>query len=152
VLRIHDNAEQRRWVRNRQRDKPFDHANAGRHPSRGLRERRSHQGKRSPTASAADDEELAQFDAKSRSGWLAFAGLLIVGFLGRNSRKLRALSYMLVLAFAGLCLSACGGVATNTNTNTVPNPPKGTYTITLIGTDSVTSSVTSQSTFTLVIN
>ena len=83
---------------------------------------------------------------------LAFAGLLIVGFLGRNSRKLRALSYVFVLAFAGLCLSACGGVATNTNTNTVPNPPKGTYTITLIGTDSVTSSVTSQSTFTLVIN
>ena len=83
---------------------------------------------------------------------LAFAGLLMAGFLGRNSRKLCALSYVCVLAFAGLCLSACGGVATNTNTNTVPNPPKGTYTITVIGSDSVTSSITSQSTFTLVIN
>jgi len=83
---------------------------------------------------------------------LAFSGLFIAGFLGRNSRKLRALSYVVVLAFIGLCLSACGGVSTNNNTNNVPNPPKGTYTITLIGTDSVTSSVTSQSTLTLVIN
>jgi len=83
---------------------------------------------------------------------LAFSGLFIAGFLGRNSRKLRALSYVFALAFVGLSLSACGGVSTNNNTNNVPNPPKGTYTITLIGTDSVTSSVTSQSTLTLVIN
>jgi subtilase family serine protease len=84
---------------------------------------------------------------------LALAGLLVVGFLGRNSRKLRSLSCVFALALVGLYLSACGGsVETNPNTNNPPNPPKGTYTITLTGTDSVTSSVTSQSTFTLVIN
>jgi hypothetical protein len=45
-------------------------------------------------------------------------------------------------------LSACGG----TSGSTVPDPPKGTYTITFTGTDSANTSLTSSSSFTLVIN
>ena len=78
----------------------------------------------------------------------AFAGLLLAGFLGRYSRKFRSLAGVIVLASIGLGLSACGGV---TNT-AAANPPKGTYTITLTGTDSNTASTTAQTTFTLVID
>jgi hypothetical protein len=74
--------------------------------------------------------------------------LLLVGFLGRASRKLRGLTAILLLAAVGLAVTACGGVV---NTAT-PNPPTGTYTITLTGQDSATSSITATTTFTFVIN
>jgi subtilase family serine protease len=80
---------------------------------------------------------------------IAFAGLLLAGFLGRSSRKLRQLACVVALASLGLALSACGGTSSN---NTVPNPPKGTYTVTVSGTDSVTSTINSSANFTLVIN
>jgi hypothetical protein len=79
---------------------------------------------------------------------VAFAGLLLAGFLGRSSRKLRGLAGLIVLAAAGLAASACGS---NVNTN-IPNPPHGTYTITVSGQDSVTSTITATTTFTFVIN
>jgi subtilase family serine protease len=80
---------------------------------------------------------------------IAFAGLLLAGFLGRSSRKLRQLACVIALASLGLALSACGG---SSSSNTVSNPPKGTYTITFQGADSVTSTITAQSSFSLVIN
>jgi hypothetical protein len=80
---------------------------------------------------------------------VAFAGLLLAGFLGRKSRKLRGLAAILVLGSIGLWLSACG--SSSSSTSSVPNPAKGTYTITMTGTDSVTSSITAQTTFQLVI-
>ncbi len=40
---------------------------------------------------------------------IAFAGLMLAGFLGRSSRKLRQLACVIVLASLGLVLSACGG-------------------------------------------
>ncbi len=79
---------------------------------------------------------------------IAFAGLLLAGFLGRSSRKLRQLACVIALASLGLVLSACGGVSGST----VSNPPKGTYTITFQGNDSVTSTITAKSSFTLVID
>jgi len=79
---------------------------------------------------------------------VAFAGLLLVGFLGRSSRKFRGLVGVLLLATVGLAVSACGGV-TNTPFS---NPPTGTYTVTVTGTDSVTSTITNTTTFTFVIN
>lgn len=79
---------------------------------------------------------------------VAFAGLLLVGFMGRKSRKLRGLAALLLLATVGLVVSACGGV-TNTPFS---NPPVGTYTVTVTGTDSATSTITGTSTFTFVIN
>jgi subtilase family serine protease len=79
---------------------------------------------------------------------LAFAGLLLVGFLGRASKRLRGLVGLLLLATVGLAVTACGGVVTTPTSN----PPTGTYTITVTGQDSVTSSITNTTTFTFVIN
>jgi subtilase family serine protease len=81
-------------------------------------------------------------------GEIAFAGLLLAGFLGRSSRKLRQLACLIALASVGLVLSACGG----TSGSTLSDPPKGTYTITFTGTDSANTAVTSGASFTLVIN
>jgi len=80
---------------------------------------------------------------------VAFAGLLLIGFLGRRSRKLRGLVAVLLLATAGLAISACGSSTVST---TVTDPPKGTYTGTITGNDSVTTSIKATTTFTFVIN
>ena len=79
----------------------------------------------------------------------AFAGLLLAGFLGRYSRKFRSAAWIIVLAAAGLAMTACGSSSSST---TVPNPPKGTYTLTLTGADSVTSTITTTTTLTLTID
>ena len=79
---------------------------------------------------------------------VAFAGLVLAGFLGRHSRKFRSAAWVLVLAAAGLALSACS----NSSTNVIGNPPKGTYTITLSAADSVTATNTGTTTFSLTIN
>lgn len=78
---------------------------------------------------------------------VAFAGLLVAGFLARGSRKLRALACIVALAAIGLGLTACGS-----GNVSVSNPPKGTYTVTVTGTDSATSTITSQTTFNFTIN
>jgi subtilase family serine protease len=82
---------------------------------------------------------------------MALAGLLLAGFLGRSSRKLRQLACVIALASLSLAVSACGGSSSGT-TNQAQNPAKGTYTITFSGTDSSDKSLTSQSSFSLVIN
>jgi subtilase family serine protease len=79
---------------------------------------------------------------------VAFAGLLLVGFMGRASRKLRGLAAILLLAAVGLAVTACGGVATTP----FSNPPTGTYTVTVTGQDSATSTIIATTTFTFVIN
>ncbi len=78
---------------------------------------------------------------------VAFAGLLLAGFLGRRSRNFRNLMGVLALLVAGMALSACGGGATG-----VSNPPKGTYTMTIKGVDTTTKSITNTTTFTFVID
>jgi disulfide bond formation protein DsbB len=78
---------------------------------------------------------------------VAFAGLLLVGFLGRSSRKLRGLAGLLLLAGAGLAVTACNSINSQFS-----NPPQGTYSLTVTGTDSVTSTITSNTTFSFVIN
>jgi len=79
---------------------------------------------------------------------VAFAGLLLAGFLGRGSRKLRALAGLIVLAATGLAVTACSSSVSTT----VSNPPKGTYTITVTGQDSNTATITDTKTFTLTID
>ena len=79
----------------------------------------------------------------------AFAGLLLAGFLGRSSRKLRNLACVIALVAAGFAVTACGSSSVN---STVQNPPKGTYTFTLTGTDTATATNTATTTFTFTIN
>ncbi len=78
----------------------------------------------------------------------ALAGLIIAGVMGRGSRKLRSLACVIALAAVGLAMTACGGASSAT----VPNPPTGTYTITVTGADSATATNTATTTFTLTIN
>ena len=78
----------------------------------------------------------------------ALAGLLLVGFFGRSSRKLRGLAAILLLAAVGLVVTACGGI----QNNALANPPTGSYTVTVTGQDSATSTITGTTTFTFVIN
>jgi hypothetical protein len=77
---------------------------------------------------------------------VAFAGLLLAGFLGKHSRKFHRIAGLIVLLVAILAVSSCGN-----SSNSAMNPTSGTYTITLTGHDSVTSSITAQTTFTLTI-
>ena len=79
---------------------------------------------------------------------VAFAGLLLAGFLGRGSRKLRGLAGLILLAAVGLAVTACGG----SSNNTISNPPTGTYTITVSAVDSAGSIQATPVTFTFVIN
>jgi subtilase family serine protease len=82
---------------------------------------------------------------------VAFAGLLLAGFMGRRSRKLRGMAGLIVLFVAALALSSCGSSNKMPSTTVPANPAKGSYTVTLTGVDSVTSSITAQTSFTLVI-
>ncbi|HLY41640.1 MAG TPA: protease pro-enzyme activation domain-containing protein [Terracidiphilus sp.] len=84
---------------------------------------------------------------------IALGGLLLAGFLGRYARKFRAVAGVIALLAIGLAISACGGGGSSNGGGggTVSDPPKGTYTITLKGTDSVTTSITNTSTFSLKI-
>jgi subtilase family serine protease len=80
---------------------------------------------------------------------IAFAGVLLVGFMGRSSRKLRGLAAILLLAAVGLAVSACGSSSDNV---TVRNPAKGNYTVTVTGQDSASTAITATTTFTFTIN
>jgi subtilase family serine protease len=77
---------------------------------------------------------------------LAFAGLLLVGFLGRYSRKFSAMAGLVALLAVGLAVSACGGG------NNIVTTPNDSYTVTVTGTDSATSTITSNTTFTFTVN
>jgi subtilase family serine protease len=78
---------------------------------------------------------------------IAFAGLLLVGFLGRYSRKFRAMAGLVALLAVGLAVSACGGGG-----SAIVTTPSDSYTVTVTGTDSATSTITSTTTFTLTVN
>ncbi len=78
---------------------------------------------------------------------VAFAGLFLIGFLGRKRRHFRNIVGVLALLAAGFAISACGGGVAG-----VSNPPKGTYTMTVNGVDTATKSITNTTTFTFVID
>ena len=83
---------------------------------------------------------------------VAFAGLLFIGFLGRRSRKFFTIAGVVVLLAVALTISSCGGGGnTSNNNNVTPDPPKGSYTITITAQDSSTATITAQTSFNLVI-
>ncbi len=81
---------------------------------------------------------------------LAFAGLLLAGFMARYSKKLRGVAGVIALVALGLTISACGGYGGSGGS--VPNPSKGTYTVTVTGKDSSSTAITATTTFTFVID
>jgi subtilase family serine protease len=81
------------------------------------------------------------------------AGLLVFGFAGRRSRKLRGLVLAAaMLAAVGFGLAGCGSSSTSTGTGIPTTAPTGTYTVTVTGTDAATGTKTVSTTFTLTIN
>jgi subtilase family serine protease len=86
-------------------------------------------------------------------------GLLLAGFFGRKSRKLRSLAMLILLVSFGWGLSGCnnnangaGGYGYGYGYGNVANPPTGTYTLAVTGQDSKTASITASTTVTLQIN
>jgi len=81
----------------------------------------------------------------------AFAGLLFIGYLGRRSRKFFTIAGVVVLLAVALTISSCGGGGNTSTINVTPDPPKGSYTITITGVDSITQTITAKTNFSLVI-
>ena len=79
---------------------------------------------------------------------IAFAGLLLAGFLGRSSRRLAAAG---LRDRTGVTGAGALGLRWHKRTDGARSG-KGTYTITFTGTDSTNNAITAQSSFTLVIN
>ncbi len=88
-------------------------------------------------------------------------GLLLAGFFGRKSRKLRSLAMLILLVSFGWGLSGCNSNGYGGNGyggyggygyGNVVNPPTGTYTLTVTGQDSKVASIASSTTVTLQIN
>jgi len=84
------------------------------------------------------------------SAGLALAGLLAAGVFGRRSRKLRACLALCLFGVLGLALTGCSDSANAAAS--LSYAPKGTYTVTLIGTDSVLQNVGASINFTLTID
>jgi len=85
---------------------------------------------------------------------VAFAGLFLIGFMGRYSRRFSAMAGLIALLAVGIAVTACGGGGGGGGGGTAvtPDPAKGTYTITVTGADSASSAIpTSSTTFTFVI-
>jgi subtilase family serine protease len=78
---------------------------------------------------------------------VAFAGLLLAGFLGSYSRKFRAAASLIALLAVSLAVTACS----SSISTTLSNPPPGTYTITISGQDSATASISASTQFTFTI-
>ena len=80
--------------------------------------------------------------------------LLLAGLIGRSSSKLRGslriLASLILIAAAGVAFTGCGN--SSTGSTSTGSAPEGTYTLTVTGTDSKTSSITASTTFTLTIN
>ncbi|MCU1226819.1 MAG: Peptidase propeptide [Edaphobacter sp.] len=77
---------------------------------------------------------------------VALSGILLTGLLGVRSHKLRRLACLLVLI-------ALGGFAVGCSTPAPLLTPKGSYVLTVVGTDhDATPNITASTTFTVTIN
>ena len=91
----------------------------------------------------------------------ALAGALLIGSFRRRSRRFRSLitlAFITALSLGGLALTGCTGSVTTNNTggggggsSNSGNAPAGTYNLTLTGSDTVNSSITASTNFTITI-
>ncbi|OLD83097.1 MAG: peptidase S53 [Acidobacteria bacterium 13_1_20CM_58_21] len=101
---------------------------------------------------ASRDELLLFSPLHATQASMAIAGLLIVGLLGRRSRRLATLAGICTLAVVGLAASGCAGGLSGAPSSSTPRAAKGTYTITIVGADTASPSITAAITMTLTIN
>ena len=109
-----------------------------------------------PLGHAASASDETQEHRRSSPATAVYAALLICGLLAR--RRLRMPLTLLLaiasLALVGTGLTGCGGGSGGNNASTSPTPPSSptSYSITLTGKDSVNTSITASTTFTLTVN
>ena len=101
---------------------------------------------------ASRDELLLFSPLHATQASMAMAGLLIVGLLGRRSRRLATLAGICTLAVVGLAASGCAGGLSGAPSSSTARAAKGTYTITIVGADTASPSITAAITMTLTIN
>ena len=90
-----------------------------------------------------------QIPWNSRTGGVAVAGLLVAGVLGYRRRRLGLFAALLGIFTAGLALNGCGAINSAASSD---NAPKGTYTLTVTGTDTAVSSLQASTTITLTVD
>jgi subtilase family serine protease len=87
---------------------------------------------------------------------MAMAGLLLLGLVGRRrSPRLAIVAAACILVAIGLGASGCssgGGSPSSPPPVSTPSAAKGTYAVTIVGADAVSSSITASTTMTLTIN
>jgi subtilase family serine protease len=85
---------------------------------------------------------------------MAMAGLLLFGLVGHRSRRLGIVAAVCILVAIGLGASGCssGGGSSSSPPPVTPSAAKGTYTVTIVGADTVSSSITATTTMTLTID
>ena len=86
---------------------------------------------------------------------MAMAGLLLFWFAGRRPCGRAVMLAAFVLVVMGLAVSGCGGgggSSTSSPPTSAPTAAKGTYTVTIVGTDTVTSSETQTATMSLTVD
>ena len=86
---------------------------------------------------------------------VAFASFLLIGLLGLRSRRLAAFSALLLLTISGLAISGCSSAGSGSPSN--PSTPtslaaKGTYNLTITGTDTASAAISASTTTTLKID
>ncbi|HZC66789.1 MAG TPA: S53 family peptidase [Candidatus Dormibacteraeota bacterium] len=84
----------------------------------------------------------------------ALSGILLIGLLGLRPRRLGMVAVAVVFAAVVVGITGCGGgsSASSTAPSGSVNAAKGTYTLTVTGTDSVSSSVKASGTVVLTID
>jgi subtilase family serine protease len=109
-----------------------------------------------PFGTLASAKTEAQVHRKSTRPDAVYFCLLVCGlFAGwRRRTHLSLLGAIVSLALVGMAVTGCGGGGSGSNTGTSPTPPSSstTYSITLTGKDSVNTSITASTTFSLTVN
>lgn len=80
-----------------------------------------------------------------------FGLLVLVGAVRRRRKVLGALLALVIMGWLGVCLTACSS-STSSSSSTGTNVPKGSYTISVEGYDSTTSSISSTATLAVTVD
>jgi subtilase family serine protease len=109
-----------------------------------------------PLGQRALAKDASQAHRRSMPATAVYASLLICGLLAGRRRRI-GLPLVLAIAFltvAGAGLTGCGSGGSNTGTSTTPpsTPSTANYSLTLTGMDSVNTSISASTTFTLTVN
>jgi Pro-kumamolisin, activation domain/Bacterial Ig-like domain (group 3) len=108
-----------------------------------------------PLGLHASANDGTQAHRRSTPATAIYASLLVCGLLagGRRRMRLQLLVAIVSLTVVGIGLTGCGGGNNTSATGTTSTTPSTTsYNFTLTGKDSVNSSITASTTFTLTVN